>query len=64
MNYKIFDIDGNEVNRVFASEDFVSHYCNMYGYTYEAEPMPEPIPEPEPEPSDTEVINALLGVTE
>lgn len=26
--------------------------------------VPEPEPEPEPEPTDTEVLNALLGVTE
>ena len=25
--------------------------------------VPEPEPEPEPEPTDTEVLNALLGVT-
>ena len=26
--------------------------------------VPEPEPEPEPDPTDTEVLNALLGVTE
>ena len=26
--------------------------------------IPEPEPEPEPEPTDTEVLNALLGVSE
>ena len=26
--------------------------------------VPEPEPEPEPEPTDTEVLNALLGVSE
>lgn len=61
MNWKIYNSDGEQVNRIFSSEDFVSRYCKMYGFTYEAE---EPVPEVEPEPSDTEVINALLGVTE
>ena len=53
MNYKIFDKDGNEVNRIFAGEDFVVRYCEVHGYTYEAE---EPQPEPEaPAPVPTEM---------
>lgn len=61
MNYKIFDKDGNEINRILADEEFVVRYCEEFGYTYEAE---DPVPEVEPEATDTEVINALLGVNE
>lgn len=61
MNYKIFDKDGNEVNRIFASEDFVTCYCNLHGYTYEAEPMPEPehVTEPTAEPTLEERVVIL-----
>lgn len=36
------------------------------GAQWAVEPLPEPEPEPEPEPqaTDTEVLNALLGVSE
>ena len=39
--------------------------ANMEAGTYVPPPdPPEPEPQPEPEPTDTEVLNALLGVTE
>lgn len=58
MNYKIFQ-NGEQINTIVADEAFVSAYCAENGYTYEAV---EPTPEPEQEPTDTEVLNALLGV--
>lgn len=64
MIYKIFEND-IEVNRIVADETFVTEYCAENGYTYELEP---PIPKPEPaiidEYTDTDVLNALLGVNE
>ena len=44
MVYKVFDKDGNQVNRIVSSEDFVKNYCDFYGYVYEAEPEAEPEP--------------------
>ena len=57
--YKIFEND-ELVNTIEADEDFCKTYCEKHGFAYELLPMPMA----EPEPSDTEVINALLGVNE
>ena len=60
MRYKILK-DGETVNTIIADEEFCKAYCEKHGYTYEedAQPDPEPVT---PEPSDTDVLNALLGV--
>ena len=60
----IFEIyEGNRlVNRIVASEDFVSAYCSENRYTYKivsAKP-----PETEPDPTTDELLNILLGVTD
>ncbi len=39
MNYIIFE-NGAEINRIGASEAFISDYCARHGYTYELEPEP------------------------
>lgn len=57
MNWKIFDADGELVNTIFASKDFVEKYCETYGFTYEAV---EPDPEPEPQPTAQEDNDAML----
>lgn len=59
MRYKIFK-DGVEVNTIVAGSAFVTAYCEKHGYTYEQLADPEPVTEPEC--TDTDVINALLGV--
>ena len=63
--YNIYK-DGEFVNKIAASESYATYYCEANGYTFELIEEPEipPAPKPEPEPSDTEVINALLGVNE
>lgn len=53
--YKIYK-DGEEINRIVASEPFVTNYCEANGYTCELEPEPEPI---EPEPTIEERMTAL-----
>lgn len=60
-SYRIFEND-ELINTIEADEAFCKTYCEKNGYTYEAEPEPEPEVEPELEATDTEVINALLGV--
>lgn len=62
MRYKIFE-NGTEINVIVADAAFVESYCEKHGYTYELSELPEPEPV-EPEPTDTEVLNALLGVYE
>ena len=50
--------DGTKVTSCVWDEEAYQQWC-------EANPeQPEPEPEPEPEATDTEVLNALLGVTE
>ena len=61
MRYKIFK-DGEEVNTIVASPDFVDSYCAANGYTYEEDPLPEEEPV-EPEPTTEEILDAMLGVT-
>lgn len=58
MDYRILK-DGELINTIVASEEFVSSYCAENGYTYE----PVSKPEPEPEPTTDELLNILLGVT-
>lgn len=52
MIWRILD-NGEEINRIVGGEAFVTDYCAMMGYTYEAIPEPEP---PEPEPTEIEVL--------
>lgn len=61
MRYKILS-DGKQINIIAADEFFVEDYCTKNGYTFEK--IIEPPPEPEPQATDTEVLNALLGVSE
>ena len=45
MDYKIL-YNGELINTIVASEEFVSAYCAENGYTYEPVAKPEPEPEP------------------
>ena len=62
MRYKIFE-NGEEINVIIASEEFVADYCERNGYTFEeaqlpTPPEPDPEPEPEPEPSVWDELDA------
>ena len=57
--YKIFEND-KVINTIEANAAFCEAYCEKHGFAYELIPTPAV----EPEPTDTEVINALLGVNE
>lgn len=63
--YNIYK-DGEFVNKIAASENYATYYCEANGYTFELieEPETPPAPKPKPEPTDTDVLNALLGVNE
>lgn len=50
MRYEIYNKNGEHVNTIEASAEFVEEYCTAGGYTYEEAPIPEPTPEPEPVP--------------
>lgn len=63
VRYKIFE-NGVEINVIIADEAFVTEYCAANGYTYELCELPESEPVVDTEPTDTEVLNALLGVNE
>ena len=64
MNYLLLDKDGNEVNRIVASEEFVTAYCEENSYTYERLPdTPEPEPVPDPEPTQLDRIEAQVTYT-
>ena len=59
MHFLLLDKDGNAVNRIVASEEFVSLYCDKHGYAYEL--LPD-IEEAEPfkhEPTLDERVSAL-----
>lgn len=51
--YRIFK-DGEEINRIVASEEFVSSYCEANEYTFE-EIIEEPVTEPET-PTENEPV--------
>lgn len=68
MNYCIVNSKNIIENIIVADESFATEIGALpyyegadIGATY-APPSPEP--EPTPEPTDTDVLNALLGVTE
>lgn len=61
MTYKLLK-DGEVVNTIVGSADFVTAYCEAMGYTFEEVPE-EPTPEIEPEPTSEELLDILLGVT-
>ena len=67
--YTIY-LNGEFFNRIVASAEFAAQLCESMSkdgetYTYEEYFYPEPPEAPEEEPSDdTEVLNALLGVSE
>lgn len=45
MSWKIYDEDGNLINTIVGSEEFVIEYCRENGYTYELIPEnPNPSP--------------------
>lgn len=54
MTYKLLK-DGELVNTIVASEEFIIPYAESMGYTYELVPEP-PAPEPEPEPTPEETV--------
>lgn len=60
MDYNIFE-NGELVNTIVASEDFVKTYCLENGYTYEEVIPTNP---QEPAPTDHEILMTLLGVNE
>lgn len=61
MTYKLLK-DGEVVNTIVGSADFVTAYCEAMGYTFEEVPE-EPAPEIKPEPTTEEILDTLLGVT-
>lgn len=54
MIYNLYN-NGELVNTIVASEDFIIPYAESMGYTYELVPEP-PTPEPEPEPTPEEAV--------
>lgn len=52
MIYNLYD-NGELVNTIVASEEFIIPYAESMGYTYELVP---PAPEPEPEPVPEEAV--------
>lgn len=61
MKWTIYE-NGEVINTIAASEEFVETYCEENGYTYEQiiePPEPEPLPEPEPM-TQAEVEEMLL----
>lgn len=62
MIYKLLK-DGVVVNTIVADPAFVDAYAEAMEYTYEELQEPDPSAPPvEPGPTDTDVLNALLGV--
>lgn len=59
MDYKIL-YNGELINTIVASEEFVSAYCAENGYTYEPVAKPEPEPEPGPEYVTYEELAAAI----
>lgn len=58
--YRILE-NGEEINRIVASEDFVTSYCEANGYTNEEiieEPVAEPETSTEPEPVTWDILAA------
>ncbi len=56
--YKIFQ-NGDFINAIVASEEFIEAYCEENGYTYELVEEPEPAPTP-PEPTEEDDVNGML----
>lgn len=54
MIYNLYN-NGELVNTIVASEDFIISYAESMGYTYELVPEP-PVPEPEPEPTPEKAV--------
>lgn len=55
MIYNLYN-NGELVNTIVASEDFVVSYAESMDYTYELVPEPPaPAPEPTPEPTPEEI---------
>lgn len=57
MKWTIYN-NGEYVNAIVASEEFVQEYCTENGYAYEL--IEEPEPEPEPEPMTQAEIEEML----
>lgn len=60
MTYEIYS-DGELVNSIVASEEFVKTYCDANGYTF-SERAEAPASASAPEPSTDDLLNILLGV--
>lgn len=60
MNYKIFE-NGTQINTIVADENFVNHYCEEMGYTYE--PTSEESSIPEVKPPSNELLEAQIQAT-
>jgi hypothetical protein len=54
--YNIYK-DGDYINRIESSEDFVTAYCEENGYTYELE---EPTPTPDPAPTELDLLRSQI----
>lgn len=54
MIYNLYN-NGELVNTIVASGEFIIPYAESMGYTYELVPEP-PTPEPEPEPTPEETV--------
>lgn len=58
MKWNIYS-NGEFLNAIVASEEFVIEYCEENNYTYEQIIEPEPVPEPEPM-TQAEIEETLL----
>ena len=64
MTYKLLK-DGELVNTIVASEEFIVTYAESMVYTYEEVPEEPTAPtEPDPQQTTEDILNALLGVPE
>lgn len=63
MRWLIRDKDGNEVNRIVASEEFAASYCDKNGYKYEKLSEPEQPKEQETKPTQLDRIEAQVVYT-
>ena len=58
-NYIVYSADGQVINKIHSSEQFIAQYCEVYGYTYEQEAdiLPPEAIEPIPAKKREEAYN-------
>ena len=57
MYYEIYE-NGELINTIVSSEEFVKRYCTENGYTYEAKEHEKPAPTPSEESTNLEQLRA------